>query len=104
MSELLPDSGQFSESTVTTDNVTEPDSPADTFTTAIPETVTKVSVYELKQKLEKEENVVLLDVRQESSFDTGHIEGAISIPIAELSHRYQEIPLGLEVIVYSKCA
>ena len=36
--------------------------------------------------------VVLVDVREPREFDTGHLEGAINIPITELQRRIKEIP------------
>ena len=69
-----------------------------------PKPVTTVSVEELKQKLERGDSLVLVDVRPKTSFDRAHIEGAISIPLQEMTERYGEIPQDPEVIVYAECA
>ncbi len=52
-----------------------------------------ISVSELKEKIEKNEDIFLLDVRTESEFDgnLGHIEGAVLIPLFELKDRLGEL-------------
>src|SRR4051812_4865853 len=45
-------------------------------------------------------DVVVVDVRPRQEFDAGHIDGARSIPIAELEQRMAELPEGREVIAY----
>lgn len=43
---------------------------------------------------------VLLDVRTPGEFSRGHVEGAINIPVHELSARRDEVPRGDGVVVY----
>jgi hydroxyacylglutathione hydrolase len=43
---------------------------------------------------------VVLDVRNLGERDTGHIDGSIHIPLAELRRRINEIPTGRPVVVY----
>ena len=45
-------------------------------------------------------NVVILDVRRESEFDTARIEGALNIPLHELPKRVNEVPDSAEVWVH----
>jgi rhodanese-related sulfurtransferase/DNA-binding MarR family transcriptional regulator len=47
-------------------------------------------------------DVVVLDVRPGPEFSSGHIRGAISIPIAELRARLGEIPEGADVVAYCR--
>jgi rhodanese-related sulfurtransferase/predicted transcriptional regulator len=47
-------------------------------------------------------NVVLLDVRPAAEFEAGHIEGARSIPLAELEQHLAELPEDREVIAYCR--
>ena len=47
-------------------------------------------------------DVVLVDVRPEEEFDARHIDGALSIPIDELSDRLAELPDGAEIIAYCR--
>lgn len=56
---------------------------------------------ELQGRL-REGDVVVLDVRPQAEYDAGHIRGALSIPIAELKSRLDEIPEGAEVVAYCR--
>jgi rhodanese-related sulfurtransferase/DNA-binding HxlR family transcriptional regulator len=47
-------------------------------------------------------DVVVVDVRPIEEFDAGHIEGARSIPIAELHERLAELPEDREVVAYCR--
>ena len=47
-------------------------------------------------------DVVLVDVRPGEEFDAGHIEGARSIPLAELQDRLAELPAEREVVAYCR--
>jgi rhodanese-related sulfurtransferase len=47
-------------------------------------------------------DVVLIDVRPEEEFAAGHIEGARSIPLAELERRLAELPADREVVAYCR--
>src|SRR5215213_10470671 len=47
-------------------------------------------------------DVVLVDVRPVGEFEAGHIEGAYSIPIAELQDRLGELPADREVVAYCR--
>lgn len=46
--------------------------------------------------------VTLLDVRPEEEHRAGHLPGAVSIPLAELGGRLQEIPRAREVVAYCR--
>src|ERR671923_1139044 len=54
---------------------------------------------ELIDRLSRGE-VVLVDVRPTEEFAAGHIEGAKSIPLAELERRLAELPADREVVAY----
>jgi rhodanese-related sulfurtransferase len=47
-------------------------------------------------------DVILVDVRPEEEFAAGHIEGARSIPLAELERRLAELPADREVVAYCR--
>jgi rhodanese-related sulfurtransferase/DNA-binding HxlR family transcriptional regulator len=47
-------------------------------------------------------DVVLVDVRPEEEYEAGHIEGARSIPLAELERRLAELPPDAEVVAYCR--
>ena len=46
--------------------------------------------------------MVLIDVRPRSEFEAGHIPGAISMPMDELSGRMHELPDGADVVAYCR--
>jgi len=46
--------------------------------------------------------VTVLDVRPPDEYASGHIRGAINVPVAELTKRLNEIPRGLEVVAYCR--
>lgn len=48
------------------------------------------------------QNAVLLDVRPRSEFEAGHLQGAINIPIDELSARFDELPRDHRIIAYCR--
>ncbi len=50
----------------------------------------------------KKGKLVVLDVRPESEFEAGHIDGAVSIPLEDLYDRVAELPAGLEVVAYCR--
>jgi rhodanese-related sulfurtransferase len=61
----------------------------------------RVGVDELRERLEAG-HVVVLDVRPESEYRSGHIAGARSLPLAELEARLGEIPKDQEVVAYCR--
>lgn len=47
-------------------------------------------------------DVVVLDVRPESEYVSGHIAGARSVPLATLAKRLKELPSDVEVVAYCR--
>jgi rhodanese-related sulfurtransferase/predicted transcriptional regulator len=47
-------------------------------------------------------NAVLVDVRPREEYDAGHIDGARSIPLNELTQRLAELPADREVVAYCR--
>ena len=56
---------------------------------------------ELAERL-RSGDVVVLDVRPEPEFRAGHIAGALSIPVAELSRRLHQVPKGQQIVAYCR--
>jgi rhodanese-related sulfurtransferase/DNA-binding HxlR family transcriptional regulator len=56
---------------------------------------------ELKDRM-AEGDVVVLDVRPEPEFRSGHIAGAVSVPVKELAQRLRELPEGHTVAAYCR--
>ncbi|TRZ49383.1 MAG: rhodanese-like domain-containing protein [Dehalococcoidia bacterium] len=62
-----------------------------------------ITVYELMQKIEKNEKFVLLDVRAADEYVQGHIKGTLLIPYTEIEERYRELGCPCrEIIVYCR--
>ncbi len=45
-------------------------------------------------------NALLIDVRQPSEYRTGHIIGAVNIPLRELDEHLSDIPTDKEIVLY----
>ena len=48
--------------------------------------------------------VVILDVRPTEEYAGGHIPGAVSIPVEELTQRLAELPADIEIVAYCRGA
>ncbi len=46
--------------------------------------------------------VTLLDVRPEAEYRAGHLVGALSMPVAELKARLEELPADREIVAYCR--
>ncbi len=62
--------------------------------------VPRMTLEELKSKLDQNAGVIVVDARGKNSFEQEHIKGAISIPEGEVEARYQELPMDKEIIFY----
>ena len=49
-----------------------------------------------------EEEAVVLDARPEREYRSGHIAGAVSVPVAELEARLQTLPKDKEIVAYCR--
>ncbi|MHC1754228.1 MAG: rhodanese-like domain-containing protein [Methanosarcina sp.] len=59
-----------------------------------------ISVHDLKNRLEKDEEMVILDVRGNDEWDKGHIEGARHIYVGHVEENLDKIPKECPIIVY----
>ncbi len=62
----------------------------------------RISAPELKERLDRGESVVIVDLRSDISYhvDGKKVAGALWIPPGDFDHRYNEIPLGRPVVMY----
>ncbi|MBM3947065.1 MAG: rhodanese-like domain-containing protein [SAR202 cluster bacterium] len=58
----------------------------------------RISVDEAKQRLDRGDNCVVIDVRKPNEFQAGHVPGAKLIPVDDVLKRYQEIPRDKDVL------
>lgn len=70
--------------------------------TPVPEfaTYTDISVREARGMIEADGNVLILDVRTEEEWDSGHVDGAVLVPLSELENRVGELDKSRKTIVY----
>jgi len=64
--------------------------------------VPRITVQELKAKMDKGEDIVIIDVRTGREYEESKIKmkGAIRIPIVQLENRINELPRDKEIITY----
>ncbi|CAN5779154.1 molybdopterin-synthase adenylyltransferase MoeB [soil metagenome] len=67
-------------------------------TTAVPE----IPVEELKKRLDRGDDVFVLDVREPNEFQICRIEGSTLIPLGQLPARTQELDANREIVVHFK--
>lgn len=59
-----------------------------------------LTVHEVKEKLDRDGDVIVLDVREDWERDIAHLEGALPIPMNEIPNRLQELDPTKEIVVY----
>jgi adenylyltransferase/sulfurtransferase len=59
-----------------------------------------LSPQELKAKLEGEEKILLVDVREAAEYAFNRIQGAIHIPLSELASRHRELDPEADIVTY----
>jgi sulfur-carrier protein adenylyltransferase/sulfurtransferase len=66
------------------------------------EDVPRMTIQELKAKMDRGENIVILDVRSGEDYAASKVKitGAIRIPLVQLEGRYKELLAGREIITY----
>ncbi len=64
--------------------------------------VPRMSVDELKSRLDRGEDIVILDVRTPSSYARSKVsvKGAIRIPPKEIDKRARDLPMGKVIVLY----
>ena len=61
----------------------------------------RIAISELKQKLDRGDKLLLIDVREDWELEEdGAIPGAIHIPMAELDMRMKDIPKDVQLVFY----
>ena len=59
----------------------------------------RITVDELKDLLAKNEAIVI-DVRNQASYDAGHVKGARLIPVGEILNHVNELPKDKLIVTY----
>jgi rhodanese-related sulfurtransferase/DNA-binding transcriptional ArsR family regulator len=61
-----------------------------------------MSLTELQQAMAADEQVTLIDVRPRREYDSGHVPGAINVPLAELAQRMANLPKDTPIVAYCR--
>jgi len=78
----------------------EPENTATTVDTSDIAEISYITADELYAKLNKSDEIIILDVRSEDSFMIKHIKNAINIPYKDLQGRTGELDNTKEIIIY----
>ena len=62
--------------------------------------IVEINAAQLRDALAEEDAPLLVDVREPWEWATGHIEGAIHIPMGELPSRLDELSREAELVIY----
>lgn len=64
--------------------------------------VPRISIQELKAKMDSGEKIIILDVRSGGDYQSSKVKitGSIRIPIDQISARSKDLPEGVEIITY----
>lgn len=60
----------------------------------------RITAVELLARIDKGENIVILDVRARESHEETKIKGAVTMPLNELEARVGELPFGAMIAAY----
>lgn len=72
----------------------------DRFLTSIPKDYYTIKQVDQLKSISKNKNALLVDVREPNEFNSGHIPGAINIPLRTLTQNLDKIPQNRPVILY----
>lgn len=61
-----------------------------------------IDSHALKQKLNNNENFILMDVREPEEFEICHIDGAILVPLSEINDHLEDFDYTRHYVVYCK--
>jgi rhodanese-related sulfurtransferase len=67
--------------------------------------IPRITVEELKQEMDRGADIVVLDAQPKTTYDKGHIKGALSFPwAAKLTHwDVRQLPRDKMIIIYCDC-
>ena len=63
----------------------------------------KISSKELKNKIDSNEDIIILDVRDEDDYKEGHIKNSIFMPVGDISHEIEDIVQDKDTMICVYC-
>lgn len=63
----------------------------------------KISAKELKNKIDSNEDIIILDVRDEDAYKEGHIKNAILMSVSDISHEVEDIAQDKDIMICVYC-
>ncbi len=63
---------------------------------------TEISAVELKQRLDRGDTLVIVDVREPNEYQINRIPGSVLIPLGEIPRRYAELDQDAELVMHCK--
>ncbi|MHA2294363.1 MAG: rhodanese-like domain-containing protein, partial [Candidatus Hodarchaeales archaeon] len=64
----------------------------------------KISISKLQELMAHDSELIILDVRTFQAYQAGHITGAMSVPLHEISRNASKIPRNKKIAVYCQNA
>lgn len=65
--------------------------------------IKEMTVQELKQKFDKKENFLLIDVREQAEWDQGHIPNAVFMPLSSFQQTFEQKLKDLDQEIIIQC-
>lgn len=89
-----------SESPAAAENITDDQADVPSARPIPEDSMPRISINDLKQKMESGEDIIIVDTRHKEEYDIGHIKGAVSAPLDEIVAGQWQPPAGKELILY----
>ena len=62
--------------------------------------IKKLSAEALKTSIDRKEDFILVDVREKNEFASGHLKGALNLPLSTLENTYGQLPQDKRIVLY----
>ena len=66
--------------------------------------VKKISAETLQSSIDGKEDFILVDVRKKDEFTSGHVKGALNLPLSNMEKGYNQLPQDKRVVLYCNSA
>ena len=62
--------------------------------------IARLTVEEVKARLDRGDALIPVDVRKESVYARGHIRGAVCLPVTDFDSRLDQLPVAKHLVFY----